>query len=204
MDPTSPAANADALYLLESQVRELYGRVAYTHKTHEKAADGCLRKLSRIKVAQITLSAVTTGGFIAAVLGDPKTTKAAAIVASLLSTILLALNSYTKDNDPGQSAQKHKDAADKIVAIREQYLSLLTDLRAGLLTTDQIRAQRDEIQQRLQAAYQAAPRTNDSAYAIASTALQKREELTFREEEIDSLLPRALRRVPSPPNPGNK
>ena len=25
--------------LLESQIREIYGRVVYTHKTHEKCAD---------------------------------------------------------------------------------------------------------------------------------------------------------------------
>lgn len=188
-------ADSEALYLLESQVRELYGRVAYSHKTHEKAADGCLRKLSRVKAGQIALSALTTGGFITAILGDPSTTRIAAIIGSLLSTLLLAINSYTKDNDPGQSAQKHKDAADKLVAIREQYLSLITDIRASLVTPDEVRQRRDELQERLQAAYQSAPRTNDVAYQTASTALQKREELTLRPEEIDALLPPELRRA---------
>jgi hypothetical protein len=188
-------ADSGALYLLESQIRDLYGRVAYSHKTHEKAADGCLRKLARIKAGQIALSAVTTGGFLTAVLGDPTTTKAAAMVASLLSTLLFAINTYTKDNDPGQSAQKHKDAADKLIAIREQYLSLLTDIRAALLSPEEVRKRRDEIQERLQAAYQSSPRTHDIAYRDASTALQSREELTFREDEIDALLPPALRRL---------
>jgi hypothetical protein len=192
-------ADSEALYLLESQVRELYGRVAYSHKTHEKAADGCLRKLSRIKAGQIALSALTTGGFVTAVLGDPDTTRVAAIVGSLLSTLLLAVNTYTKDNDPGQSAQKHKDAADKLVGIREQYLSLITDIRAGLVTPPEVQQRRDELQERLQAAYQSAPRTNDVAYQIASNALQRREELTFRSEEIDALLPPELRR--SSPTP---
>lgn len=197
MDPAS-RADTEALYVLESQIRDLYGRVAYSHKTQEKAADGCLRKLARIKAAQITLSALITGGFLAAVLGDPSTTKAAATVSTLLSTLLLAINTYTKDNDPGQSAQKHKDAADKLVAIREQYLSLITDIQAGLIAPNIVRERRDEIQGRLQAAYQSAPRTNDSAYNTASTALQSREELTFREEEIDALLPPQLRRVSRP------
>jgi hypothetical protein len=192
-------ADSEALYLLESQVRELYGRVAYSHKTHEKAADGCLRKLSRIKAGQIALSALTTGGFVTAVLGDPDTTRVAAIVGSLLSTLLLAVNTYTKDNDPGQSAQKHKDAADKLVGIREQYLSLITDIRAGLVTPPEVQQRRDELQERLQAAYQSAPRTNDVVYQIASNALQRREELTFRSEEIDALLPPELRR--SSPTP---
>jgi hypothetical protein len=189
-------ADSEALFLLESQVRELYGRVAYSHKTHEKAADACLRKLARVKGGQITLSALTTGGFVTAVLGSPSTTRVAAIVGSILSTLLLAVNSYTKDNDPGQSAQKHKDAADKLVAIREQYLSLITDIRAGLVATDEVRRRRDELQERLQAAYQSGPRTNDAAYRVASAALQRREELTFSADEIDSLLPPELRRGP--------
>jgi hypothetical protein len=47
---------------LEAQLRECFGRVAYSHKAHEKCADSCHVKLSRLKIAQIALSAVRTGG----------------------------------------------------------------------------------------------------------------------------------------------
>ena len=42
-------------FLLESQIREIYGRVVYTHKTHEKCADvlknrnDCFLKLTSLR-----------------------------------------------------------------------------------------------------------------------------------------------------------
>lgn len=55
--------------ILEGQLRECYGRVVYSHKTHEKCADILLFRLGIIRVSQIILSALTTAGFIGAVLG---------------------------------------------------------------------------------------------------------------------------------------
>jgi len=56
--------------LLEAQIRECYGRVVWTHKTQEKCADILAKKNSRIKLAQIVLSVLTTTGIFIAVLGD--------------------------------------------------------------------------------------------------------------------------------------
>ena len=45
--------------ILEGQLRECFGRVVYSHKTHEKCADMLLSRLARIKLWQIILSAIT-------------------------------------------------------------------------------------------------------------------------------------------------
>jgi hypothetical protein len=205
MEPTTLPPDDDAgRYILESQIRECFGRVVYSHKTHEKCADACLNKLSRIKFTQITLSALTTGGLLGVLLGDTKESKIAAGAAAVISTILLALNTYTKNNDPGQVAQKHKEAADRLWSIRESYLSLLADIRAVPLSLDAIRARRDEMQAALEAAYNAAPRTSGTGYAAASSALKDRKELTFSDDEIDRFLPGPLRRnKPRPPTTQN-
>ena len=50
--------------VLEGQLRECFGRVVYSHKTHEKQADIFVKWLSRIKLWQIILSAVIAGNFI--------------------------------------------------------------------------------------------------------------------------------------------
>ena len=42
----------------EDQIRECYGRVIYTHKTHERMADRCNVELRRFKWAQIVLGSV--------------------------------------------------------------------------------------------------------------------------------------------------
>ncbi|HFN4795688.1 TPA: hypothetical protein ACHF5Y_005766, partial [Pseudomonas aeruginosa] len=52
--------------ILEGQLRECYGRVVYSHKTHEKCADILFERHKQIKLCQIILSALVTGGLIAA------------------------------------------------------------------------------------------------------------------------------------------
>src|SRR5256885_6285766 len=103
--------DSTARHILEGQLRESYGRVVYSHKTHEKCADILLSRLSRIKLWQIILSAITTAGFIAAVSGAGKL---GAAVGILVSTALLVLNAYTKSYDLGELAQKHKQVANDL------------------------------------------------------------------------------------------
>lgn len=205
----SPIEGASGLSVIEAQVRECFGRVVYSHKAHEKASDSCLAQLRHVKLAQITLSAVTTGGLIVAVFGDPGTSKLAAIVSAFLSTALLALNTYTKDVDPGRSAERHKETAAKLWDVRESYLSLLTDIRAAATGLQDICGRRDKLQQVLGAIYEAAPRTTPNSYSEATVALKDREELTFSDEEIDKFLPGPLRQSggvrnlqPVPPSDG--
>ncbi len=93
--------------IIEGQIRECFGRVVYSHKTHEKCADILLDRLAKIKLAQIVLSAITTGGFLATVFGGGIV---AAFIGIVVSTSLLVLNAYTKDYDLGELAQKHKQS----------------------------------------------------------------------------------------------
>ena len=177
--------------ILESQLRELYGRVLWTHKTQEKCSDIVQRRHVRIKVTQIVLSALTTTGILVAVFGE---NKVVGIISAIISTILFGLNTYTKDYDLGEIAQKHSITATDLWNIRESYLSLLTDLKAGILTLDQIREKRDILQEALHNTYNGAPRTINKAYQAATKGLKNKEEMTFSNEEIDKLLPEELRK----------
>ncbi len=181
----------DSMRILEGQLRECYGRVVYSHKTHEKCSDLLLSRLSSIKVWQIILSAITTSGFIATVLGAGD---AGAIIGTIVSTILLALNAYTKNNNHGELAQKHKQAAIDLWIIREKYLSLLTDIRLGEKSIPTLQNERDALLKQLHSIYKIAPSTNYKAYKKAQDALQKYEDMTFSDKEIDAFLPNELRR----------
>ena len=196
MEPTTQADPGRTA--LEAQIRECFGRVVYSTKTHEKCADLCMGRLQWIKIAQITLSAVTTGGLLTALLGDPKVSHASTVVSVLVSTILLVRTAYMKDIDPGQHAEKHKKTASELGDRRESYLSMLSDLHDGSLDLSATREKRDELQTRLASIYTTAPRTNAKAYGIASGGLKAQEELTFSDEEIDNFLPAALRRASIP------
>ena len=181
----------DSDAILEGQLRECYGRVVYAHKTHEKCADNLLARHKRIKFCQIVLSALVTGGLIAAIANDYPAIK---IISVLLSTVLLGLNTYIKDYDLGELAQKHRRTAADIWKIREQYLSLLTDLRAGGLTIEALRERRDALANELHAIYLGAASTDSNAYKDAQKALKVSEDMTFSEAEVDNFLPKELKR----------
>jgi hypothetical protein len=186
-------SDPDTLKILEAQVRECFGRVIYTHKTHSKMADRCagtLRWLKIAQIAQIALSSLTASGAIGVLFSDSHAIKVATAGVSLAT---VALTAYMKGFDPGAAAQKHSDAAADIWPIREDYLSLLTDIVSGDAEPEALRKRRDELQAALAAIYRGAPHTTAGAYADAQVALQKDEEYTFSDDEIDKFLPMALR-----------
>jgi predicted DNA-binding protein YlxM (UPF0122 family) len=150
-----------------------------------------LSRLSAIKVSQIILSALTTGGFIATFLGSGQI---GAVIGALFSISLLILNSYTKDYDLGEIAQKHKQAANAIWLLREKYQSLLTDLRMGTKPLQQLQEERDKLLEELNAVYKGSPSTNYEAYKKAQAALKVNEDMTFSDQEIDAFLPKELKR----------
>jgi hypothetical protein len=177
--------------VLEGQLRECYGRVVYSHKTHEKCSDILLSRLSTIKLWQIILSALTTGGFISTFLGAGEI---GAGIGVVISTLLLILNAYTKNYDLGELAQKHKQAANEIWFLREKYLSLLTDLAMGEKPIEKLQVERDALLESLHSVYSGSPSTTFEAYKKAQDALQTKEDMTFSDEEIDALLPKELKR----------
>lgn len=177
--------------LVESQLRECFGRVVYSHKTHEKCADILLNLLKRIKLWQIVLSSVTTVGFITIFFGEEKI---AAMIGAVVSTALLCLNFYARNSDLRELAQKHRHAAVELWYIREKYLSLITDWRIGRMSMEHITGRRDELLEELHSVYSGAQSTNSRAYKKAQRALQKCEEMTFSDDEIDNLLPIDLRK----------
>ncbi|MEQ4700704.1 SLATT domain-containing protein [Providencia rettgeri] len=177
--------------IIEDQIRECFGRVAWTHKTQEKCSDILASRLKNFKWSQIILSALVTTGILTAVFGD---SKIIGIVSAVLSLILTIINTYLKQDDLGGLSQRHADAAVSLWDIREKYLSLLTDIRSGSVDYDYIIEKRDLLQSELFSIYQGSPRTINKAYSLATNALKNNEELTFSDEEIDCLLPNGLRR----------
>lgn len=178
---------------LEDQLREMYGRAAYTHKTHEKMADEYVRRYKTIKTLEIVISAAATGSLLLAVFGD---SKAGTIVGAALSTVLLGLTLFFKEASLADQAQKHTVVASKLWGIRERLLSLIVDMTDGRSVAE-IREERDALNEKLEDIYKGAPRTNSRAYAAAQKALKSHEELFFSATELNKMLPEKLRRPSS-------
>ena len=186
---TNDVLNSQAI--LEGQLRECFGRVVYSHKTHEKCADILLSRLSCIKLWQIILSAITTGGCIYFVFGGREISVLIGVIAS---TLLLALNLYTKDHDLGELSEKHRRVGAELWRIREKYLSLITDLRMGNKSVEILQVERDNLLEESHNIYSAAPSTTSKAYKEAQKALKLLEDMTFSDEEIDAFLPDELKK----------
>ena len=186
-----PILDSESRGTLEGQVRECFARAVYSHKTHEKQGDMCSATLRRFKIAQIVLAAITTSGTLAILFTDQFTLK---LITALVSLVALMVSGYMKGFDPGATAQKHRDTAADIWAIRESYLSLLTDLASGAITEDVARGCRDDLQNALASIYKSAPGTTPKAYGKAQEGLQRLEDYTFNPGEIDKFLPPLLKR----------
>jgi hypothetical protein len=118
-----------------------------------------------------------------------------AVAGLVISTILLALNSYTKNYDLGELAQKHKQAANDLWLIREKYQSLLVDIAMKERPLEALQGHRDELVGQLHTVYSGAPSTTFKAYRKAQVALQTLEDMTFTDAEIDAFLPKELKRT---------
>lgn len=177
--------------ILEAQIRECFGRLVWTHTTHQKCIDLLEEKEKRIKKSQIVLNTISATGLISYIINNQSWIPP---VSALLTTIALALDIYCLSYDIGKEKELHIDLVNKLWNIREKYFSLLTDIKIGKLNEDEIIIKRDKLQEELNEAYQNGPRTNSKAYRIASKALKQNEEMTLHDKEIDMFLPKELRK----------
>ncbi|MVM33403.1 SLATT domain-containing protein [Spirosoma sp. HMF4905] len=191
MEPNSQPNPLPDLHALTDQIREIYGRVVYSHKTQEKCADILNNQHRLIKTWQLILSAFTTTSVLSRVFTGYDWTLAA---AAILSTIQFGFNAYLKEYDLGKVAQRHAESANDLLGIREAYFTLLTDIQSKLIRVEDVVAKRDQLEQDLLNIYKSAPRSFPSAYRAASKALKEMEEMTFSDAEIDKFLPNILRK----------
>lgn len=179
-------------YLL-AQVRESFGRVVYSHKTHEKQADICFTKHRWQQGVLIGLTAVSSGTFLAAVvglLGDPVL---ASLATSSIALVVTWISLGAKTFRFADESDAHRGIASRLWDVRESYISLIADLMSGTITDAEGRERRDELQEAARDAYSDAPRTSSKAFARAQDGLKNNEEMTFTPREIDLFLPEALR-----------
>lgn len=191
MDYSSQVSLYDRRLL--AQVRESFGRVVYSQKTHEKQAD---ISFSRYKFQQgilIALTAVSSGTFLTLVFGllgnSTWTSLATSFCALLVSWMSLGAKTFKFD----ETSAAHRDIASNLWGVRESYISLIADMMSGQISDAYARKRRDELQSLAQDIYSTAPRTSVKAFARAQDGLKNNEEMTFTTREIDLFLPEALR-----------
>lgn len=186
MDRNSPTEKG---YRLETQIRDAYGKLVYTYTCHNKIAARIAKKNSCLKLSQIIISAIMTGGYLGTIIFDINWLN---IVGALFSISLLAINGYMKTNNLADEAYAHAKTADDLWLLKERYVSLLIDFED--LDLEEIKRLRDELSYAVAEVYENSPRTDAAAYEAAQRALKKDEEQFFNDDEVDLMLPKGVRR----------
>jgi hypothetical protein len=173
-----------------SIILEAFGRVVYTHKTHEKMIDMLNSRKAFIKWINLAALVLTTGGIITPILDQVPYKE---IILSFTSAFALGVAIYQISFSPDELIQEHRKCAKQLWLIREKYICLIADIQDNLLTNSEVKSARDKLIFELGQVYKQAPDTNSRAYEQARKALRLKEEMTFSSEEIEQLLPSKLR-----------
>ncbi len=169
-------------------IRESFGRVVYSHKTHEKAREMQSRRAVLVKWVNIVLTTVTSATLLSTVITNQR---ALLYVSAALSAASLMFVIFQLSFDPGKEAERHRSTAKELWYVREKYIHLLTDIKDNPTGVD-IARRRDELVDELKSIYKLAPDTSGRAYKRAQKALQLNEEMTFSNNEINEFLPEGL------------
>ncbi|XKM14178.1 SLATT domain-containing protein [Orbaceae bacterium ac157xtp] len=175
---------------LEHQIREAYGKVVYSQTCHHKMAERYYTWNGVYKWAQIILSALVSCSVVSIFFFYSDFWSKA--ISAILSVFLTAINLYLKNCNLVEDAKEHQNSAHELWKIREEYVSLLTDLNE--LNVNEIIQKRDELQDRTYQIYKNSLKTDSKSYKKAQQSLKNNEEQTFSEREIDIMLPISLRK----------
>lgn len=171
-------------------IRESFGRVVYSHKTHEKDAEISSHYLTVVKWANIILTTISSGTLVSTIITNQLIL---IYISAILSAVTLAFIIFQLSFNPEEKAEKHRLLAKELWHIREKYVNLMADIISERISDDTIIARRNEIIEELKLIYKFAPITSSKAYKKAQEALKINEELTFSDDEIDQFLPNELK-----------
>ncbi|OCG65837.1 SLATT domain-containing protein, partial [Gilliamella sp. Fer4-1] len=138
---------------------------------------------------QIILSAIISCSIVSILFYDEFYSKA---ISAVLSGVLTGINLYLKNSNLSEHTKEHQKVAHELWKVREEYVSLLTDLDE--LDKSVMVKKRDELQNRTYEIYKNAPKTDSKSYKEARKVLKNEEEQTFSKKELDLMLPPALRK----------
>ena len=170
--------------------RELYGRVVYSHKTHEKERERWSTTATRMSLVNVFLTGITT---LFAVISASLTPTWALIATAISAVATVAFVVWQGSFDPAGKENLQRTAAKELLWIREQLLLLIMDCHMPSVTLQHIQKCLEMISRELTAVYKFAPNTSPEAYAACDKAL-KSGHFTFSDDEIDGFLPTVLRK----------
>lgn len=172
-------------------LRQQFASVVWTHKIQEKQADIYTERYSSLETANIIFAALTSCGLVGLIFPNNDSVYLK-IFTAISSFVTLAISAYYKSFSPSTKSKEHKDAANKLIGIRNELLSLIAACRIREKSAKEIKEKFDEVNLRLNQMYLELPTTSDKAVEIANKALMNNE-YSYTDAEIDRFLVSSLK-----------
>lgn len=187
---------------LLSIVREVYGRLVWTHKTHEKQRELDSSRVRRERWLNVFLMGLSASGVLASI---PLQEVWASVIAAVLAFVSTGFAIYQISFGGEAQILLQRQAAKNLLIERDNMLLFIEKVMMDDADIVLLREEFQVTQQRIGQIYASLPDTTSKAYELASKGLKNNEELTFSSDEIDLLLPEKLRNTQSnlestPPN----
>jgi len=180
----------DNYKILEDAVRDMFGRAVWSHKIQEKQADIYQEQYKCMEIMSIVSASFTSAGILSTIFTDRLFVK---IISTILSFITIFVTAYFKSFDLNKLTKTHKEAANKLLIVRNKMMCMLTSIKLKEKTVAELENRYHELMDEANEIYREAPQTTDKAVAMAKEALQVKGDNTFSDEEINSYLPQSLK-----------
>lgn len=182
----------EATKILLREIQERYVKVLWTHKIQLCQAHLHLKKNKKRNTVLTALSVVVS----AATIGNILKWLPDVVMIPFLAISALTLTYFTikyKTDNLGKAAAENEHFAATMHNIRNRYASLLSEIKAGLLTNNQIVDRRDLLEREENLIYSGiVPATTPKAVKEAKKALVDNQDSTTTDEEINLLVSKNL------------
>lgn len=125
---------------LKSQITEDARKLVLTYNAHYHIYESLKKRFSRIKITQIVLTALSTGGFLSSLIAEVNWPN---WIGGFTAALALGLNLYMLNFNISDEMNKHRNSAHSLWSVRARYRSLLVDF--DCLADEDIRKKRDEL-----------------------------------------------------------
>lgn len=182
--------NTANLTSYEDRFRQLYWRIIWTHKIHEKQADIYSAERTRVDVSAMVLTAVSGCGILAA---SQLATLPFNVIPIAIAAAAIFLDLKSHITDYGAMITEQRMSAKRFLSLREESLDLIAATHDDALDQDAACSALASLEIEYERACCLSPRTTGRAVAQAEKALGGGDVLAS-DEKIDQFLPERLRR----------
>jgi hypothetical protein len=178
--------------LLET-ARELYARLVTAQTAQRHQVEVWHRRATTMRWGNVVLAILTTAAIVIALTPGVPRNPAAPIAAVVLSFILLGMLLAQVGFDPGRHELEHRLAAGKLAAERGRFLVALARMAAPATPLADAQHDIERLSREAALIHGLMREPSERIYRPATVALKRGEEAALSRDEIDRLLPDALR-----------